>query len=450
MTDVTHTPETSVVAHMLASDDAIALVLGELVAATHFADPASRAIFAQIVDAWHEDRSTDALTIGRLTAATLGRLWDCDEPAATGRVQSLAQTARGDVLEHAQLVRRDHGYRQLTKLATELQRDISLEQDSPDELGGRYAAAATNISIGALRNREIISFEQLGQEFVNEQAEIMDAWSQGIEMGAFFGLSFMDNYTRGLQPGELFIMGGAPGAGKSGVAWKAGMNFAERQARVDEDRRMAALILSLEMGKRPSSIRLAQALAKVEGGAFREGSNTEGDLQAVKSEWGRRRKAPLFFNFTSTLKASQLRALVIEGIRRHNVGVLIIDHMRYFDMDGRYQSKLEEDEDKARFLKQSLAKDLDLAVICLAHTTKEVENSEDRKPRLAHLRGSGQIAAEADFVAFVHRPYQHASERAKAAGDVSPTEAQMVYAKNRHQPDATADFYFDASTLTIH
>lgn len=449
-TTATPEAEQSVIGHMLAEPQVIGEVVGSLLAAGQFADPGYRCLYAQIVDQWHEDRATDPLTIGRLAAKTLSRSWECEDGEVIARVQSLASHVQGDVLEHAGLIQRDHSYRELAQLARTTLRDVSLEVQSPDELAGQFAQSATEIAIGNIRKREIVSFADLGREFVAEQRHVMEARRAGIELGAYFGMSFLDSYVKGLLPTELFFLAGEPGAGKSSVAWKAAMNFAERQLRKPVDQRVGALVLSLEMGQRPSSIRMAQALAKVEGGQLREGKNSDSELDSVIFEWGQRKDLPLFFNFTSTLRSSQLKALVVESVRRHNVGLVVIDHMRYFDMDGRYGSKLEEDEDKARFLKQQLAKDLNIAVMCLAHTTKGIESTEDRRPRLSHLRGSGQIAAEADFVAFVHRPYNHASEADRSEGAVVRTDAELIYAKNRHGVDATADFYFDPSTLTIY
>ena len=87
-----------------------------------------------------------------------------------------------------------------------------------------------------------------------------------------------------------------------------------------------------------------------------------------------------------------MRALIIEAIRPHNVGLVVIDHMRYFDMDRRYQRVEEEDEAKAKFLKQDIATQLNVAVMVLAHTTKAIEQREDCRPRLSDLRGGGIVA----------------------------------------------------------
>lgn len=234
----------------------------------------------------------------------------------------------------------------------------------------------------------------------------------------------------------------------SSVWWTAGIRFAERQSARRPDQQIGTLILSLEMGREPSEIRVAQTLTQLNGRSFREATFSDGELQKVKSEWGRRKDIPLYFNHASTMKASQIRALCVEAIRRYNVGLVIIDHFRYFDMDRPFQNKNDEDDAKVRFLKEGLAKDLNLAVICIAHTVKTIE-TEDGRPTKKHLRGSGQISADADLVSFVYRPYMYASDRDKDDGEVRETDAELIWDKNRHQPPGAAEFYFEPSSMTV-
>lgn len=234
----------------------------------------------------------------------------------------------------------------------------------------------------------------------------------------------------------------------SALWWTAALRFAERQMSRQPQYRIGTLILSLEMGKEPSQGRLAQTLTSLDGRKFRESTFSDRDLQEVKSEWGRRKDLPLYFNHASSLRASQIRALCVEAIRRYNVGLVVIDHFRYFDMDRHYQNKNDEDDAKVRFLKEGLAKDLNLAVICIAHTVKAIETADGR-PTKKHLRGSGQISADADLVSFVYRPYNYASEKAKERGDVRETDAELIWDKNRNSTDGAAEFYFEPSTMTI-
>jgi replicative DNA helicase len=205
----------------------------------------------------------------------------------------------------------------------------------------------------------------------------------------------------------------------------------------------------LEMGEEQSNLRLAQTIAQRDGGKLREGDIAPGDFKRITYEWGRRKDLPLYFNFASSLRVSQMRALVVEAIRRHNVGLVVIDHFRYFDLDKRLRNPIDEDEEKARFLSNSIAKDLNVACVCIAHTTKGIENTPDRRPNLSHLRGSGQVAAHADFVSFVYRPWTYADDRDKDIGAVSQTDAEMIWRKNRHGLDGIAGFFFDPATMNI-
>jgi replicative DNA helicase len=448
-----HSPdaEASVVGGMLAESRVVGEVIGTLLEPRHFYLPAMRALFHEIVAAYYADDPIDPLSIGELTSKTLSRAWRCEEAEAVRRVQTLASGRRGsESVDHARIVKRDSDYRDLLDLAAKVQIAVAMEQENPDVVAGEVSQTAMQIATSTLLTHEILSFDDLGRRFEAQQRRLMAARAQGIELGAYFGLSFLDNFLRGLQPTELCIIAGEPGAGKSAVSWKATQNFGERQMQRPSDRRVGALVLSLEMGEEPSNVRLATANTGIDGGRMREGRTDEDDLHKIVTEWGKRKGIPVWFNFTSTLRSGQMRALIVEAIRRHNVGLVVIDHLRYFDMDGRFGSALEEEEAKARFLKEQIAKELNVAVIALAHTTKAIESTDDRRPRLSHLRGSGQVAAHADFVGFVYRPYNHAKREDIDEGKVKRTDAEMIWAKNRHGLDGTARFHFDPSTMNIH
>jgi replicative DNA helicase len=445
--------EQSVVGQCLATPKIVGQVVSTMLEAAHFFNPPMRALYDEIVQRYYADEAIDALTVGEHVGVTLARSWGVEESEAVARVQRLASGRQGRApaaIEHAKLVKRHADYRALLDLAEQIKRDVDNETDSPEQIAGLASQTAMQVATSTLLTQDLVTFEDLGRNFVREQRKLMAARAQGVELGAYFGLSFLDSYLRGLRPSELFFVAGEPGAGKSFVTWKAAQLFAERQMRKPPETRIGTLVLSLEMSEENSSTRVAQSLAKLDGGKLREGRTDDADLASVIAEWRKRKDLPLYFNFSSNMRASQLRALVVEAIRRHNVGLVVIDHFKYVDMDGRWRSDLEQEEAKARFLKQDVATQLNVAVICLAHTTKAIEGREDARPKLSHLRGSGQVAAHADFVGFVYRPYNHAKQDAIDAGEVKRTDAELIYAKSRHGLEGTADFFFDASTGTIY
>lgn len=449
-----HSPEAerAVLGRIMAQGNRLAgQVVGSLLEPTHFYSPANRLVYEAIYEAYYSDDPMDALTIGQLQAKKLAALWDCSEDEAVGRVRDMAegQTFTGQVSDHARIIKRASDYRLLLGVAKSIEESVSEQEQSPEEIGGVASQRAMRIATNTLLSHDLTNFGDLGREFVREAAQIMDARQRGYELGAYFDMRFIDDYLHGLQPTELWVFAGDPGAGKTAVSWASAMNFARRQMRQPEDRRIGTLVLSLEMGPLPSKMRVAQTLTGVDSGRMRDGTMSDADLQKITNAWGRERDLPLYFNFTSTMKASQMRALISESIRRYNVGLVVIDHFRHFRMDNRYDRQVQEDEDKVLFLKESIAKDLNVAVICLAHTTKFSEQNLNRRPTLSNLRGSGQIAATADFVSFMFRPFDHASEEEKSDGLVRETDAEMIWTKNRFGLDATAEFFFEPARMVI-
>lgn len=447
-----HSPEVeaSVLGQMLARPAVIPEVIGTMLDPGHFYQAANQLLYATLRDGYFDGTATDPLSVGERLAGRLARLWSCDEQTAVRRVQALAGGPfSGSAVAHAQLVKRDADYRALLEALDRARTQIGDESASPEEVAGVLAQETAKVATSSVLSAEIVSFADAGRAFVREARQAMGARAIGQELGAYFGIPAIDLFTKGLRPGELWMFGGPPGEGKTAVSQRAMLNFARRQAQRPPERQIASLVLSLEMGPVPTSERFAAMLTGVNTTLLREGTVTDADLQQVVAEWRKFADVPLYLNYASGLRYSQLRALISEAIRRHNVGVVMIDHFRYFHPDKRLSNRTDEEGDKAAFLKEQIAKDLNVAVICLAHTRKPDQSTSHGRPKLADLRGSQDIAAHADFVSFVFRPWLYASDRERDAGEVDETAAEMIWAKNRHANTGTGYFTFDAANMRI-
>lgn len=443
--------EVSVLGQIMAQGSVTAgEVIGTLLEGKHFYDAANRLIFERLVENYYADDPLDPITVGEAIAPRLSRTWGLDEDAAIAKVRQMATGQRhvGSVLDHAKIVKREFDNRWLLEIAATAERLVHEGEKSPEEIGSLISHDSMRVATDSLLTQELQSFGDAGRELVSRVRVERDLVQSGVELGAYTGFNFIDDHTAGVRPTELLFSAGEPGVGKSAVWWRAVQGFAERQMRKQPDQRVGTLILSLEMGREPSQIRVAQQLTGIDGRLLRESKFDDHDLQQVVTEWGRRKDLPLWFSHASTIRASQMRALCVEAIRRYNVGLILIDHFRYFDMDRRFDNPNQEDDAKVRFLKEGLAKDLNLAVICIAHTVKSIE-SADGRPTKKHLRGSGQISADADFVSFVYRPFPYATEKAKERGDVRETDAELIWDKNRHGGDGVAEFYFEPKKMEI-
>lgn len=442
--------ERAVIGRIFASGEKQAAQVVGVLQHEDFSVPAHSLIYKKITSHFYEDEPLDPITIGSQIAGPLAALWQVSEDQAIVRCRELGQANyTGSITDHAEVVRGEARKRRLLSLSKFLIEQVAEDKRGVDEIASIVSERAMRVATDTMLTADINEFGDLGRAFVNDMNAIRKAAEEGIELGAIFGLPFIDKFTRGLQPTELLISAGEPGVGKSSVWWKAGISFAERQMRLPKEDRLGTLICSLEMGREPSNMRLAQTITGIDGGLMREGKITDNDMNKIVSAWRAKQDIPLYFNFSSAVRASQLRAIVVEAIRRHNVGLVIVDHFRHFRADRRFDNAVQEDEEKVRFLKESICKDLNVAVICIAHTTKGIASTDDRRPEMTHLRGSYQVAADADFVCFLYRPYKYASEDAKSMGDVTPTDAEMIFRKNRHGIEGIEPFYFDPETMSI-
>lgn len=450
-TAVPHSPdaEEAVVSRLLREPALTGQVVGTQLEAGHFHLAATRLLYDALVEAFYAEDPVDPLVIGRLHAKKLARIWNVSERQAIRLVVELGQRASdGSPTEHAGLIRRDADYRRLLSLADDIRDRVASESEAPDEIAGIASQSALAIAAGGVAAQELVSFEDAGRAFVHDIQVRKAAREQGVELGVYFGLTAIDSFVRGLQPTELLLLAGEPGTGKSAICSRGTLTFAASQAQRPEEKRIGSLIISLEMGPSPSNARFASMLGQIAGEDLREAKITSVQLATLIERWRDRASTPLWFNYAPTLRASQLRALISEAIRRHNVGLVVIDHFRMWDLDRRLPNKTDEDEEKVRFLKEQIAGALNVAVVCLAHTRKPDPGSNGR-PQMADLRGSYQVAAHSDLVGFIYRPSMYATRAQIEKGETKDTDAEMIWAKNRHGKPGSMSFYLDASRMLI-
>lgn len=441
--------EQSVVTRMLREQNVIGQVATSTLTGDDFADGAMKYIFNKLVENFYADDPTDAVSIATLSARYLAKVWGGAEHEAKERVLALAASEPpGRTEDHVGLVKEGSNARRLFAVVQAAHADLRGGELPAEAVAGRLAQDAAMIATGGLTAGGAISFADAGRNFLAEVERDRKAKAAGLDLGAKFGIGAVDGWTHGLLPTELLLSASEPGVGKSTLWWRAALNFADRQMSRPANRRIGTLVLSLEMGEKPSSHRVATMLSGVPTSKMREGTLTDAELKKIVDDWRRREEYPLWFDYSSYIRASALRALVAEHVRRHNVGLVVIDHFRMFNMDRPPRTVLEHEEEKITFLKQQIAKDMNLAVVCLAHTRK-IEDERGR-PRPSDLRGSDQMRAMADFVPFLWRPEMYATEHELDVGIVEKNKAFLVWAKNRHGITADSELFLDLERMSAY
>ena len=193
----------------------------------------------------------------------------------------------------------------------------------------------------------------------------------------------------GLRDGQLCVVGGRPGAGKSVLMLQMGL------AAVTDDQITA--VVSLEM----TAAELAGRLES----RFQDPEKLEG--------------LPLVF-MDSTSNLGTILALLRVLARRKKLGCVVVDYLQLLEVTtGRHENRERQIATASRNLKR-LAIELKVPVIVGSQLNRESAKNEG-KPKLTDLRESGAIEQDADIVLLLH-----------AEETESGTRHNLQVAKNRN------------------
>jgi replicative DNA helicase len=271
----------------------------------------------------------------------------------------------------------------------------------------------------------------------------------------------LDMRTGGLRPGELWVLGGRLGQGKTilgtGFTRKAG----EHGARLIADREMGvgALLFSLEMPEEQVIARLLADIAYrprnlITFGQILRGELEEQDLDRLEEARAHLERLPLAIDVAPGLSvaeiASRIRAeKALMRKRNAQLAVVVIDYLKFVWATDRYRGlRVYEIGEITGTLKQ-LAKAENICVVLLVQANRAVEAKDrrDKRPGMAHLRDSGDI--EADAMSRSSTASRSTSSRLRSSYEAKPKrwsltprrefKGEIIVAKSRSGPTGTTN-----------
>jgi replicative DNA helicase len=244
-----------------------------------------------------------------------------------------------------------------------------------------------------------------------QHLDLIDARGEGKISGLSTGFHDLDELLDGgMVRGNLVVVGARPSMGKTAFAMTLGLHMAATYA---------VGMFSMEMPHSDVRDRQAAILGRVPIAAIKRPKRGEG-LDYNRIVDGVERSKALRWNVSDrgNLNILQVRSMARSLKRRRGLDVMA-------GLDSK-QSRAYQIEEISRGLK-SLAKELDIVVVCLAQVNRGAAEKLTQPPSLHELRDSGAIEQDADVVAFIHRPIQANPE----AGEQFRNYAQLRLAKNR-------------------
>lgn len=217
------------------------------------------------------------------------------------------------------------------------------------------------------------------------------------------GFEDYDEVFGGLLKGEILVIGGRPGMGKTQFIVNMAVNIASQN--------IPCGFISLESSAFLLTNRFISNISKVPHLNLMRGIESDNQKAAIKNAVDILNTLPVFISdqFITSLFSviERCRQLVNEN----KVEVIMID---YLQMMGNYSRRYNRETELAVIMRElkKVAKELNVAIVLTSQLSRQVENRPggSKRPQLSDLRESGAIEQDADRVLFIYRPEYYGLE----------------------------------------
>ncbi len=227
---------------------------------------------------------------------------------------------------------------------------------------------------------EIDRLHRNGSEFVGIQSGFID----------------LDRIISGFTPGQLIIVAGRPGSGKTTFA----MNIVEHVT----EKGHFVLVFNLEMTKRMLAMKSLSSIGKIPYELLKKGQIND-HCQQLTVAVSKSKDRHLYVDDNARLTSSQIvsRARKIAQKAGKKLDLIVLDYLQLLNDKGEGHERIT----KISRAMKIAAKDLNCPVIALSQLSRALEQRQNKRPILADLRESGAIEQDADTVLMVYRDEIH-------------------------------------------
>ncbi|WP_424312342.1 replicative DNA helicase [Haloferula sp.] len=328
-------------------------------------------------------------------------------------------------MTHLGIVKDKYVLRSIIQTCTE---SITEAYDNPEEtqqLLDRVEQSVLGIRQGNESARGFDIKESVGEVMTRFQ-EIL-AGEMEVQ-GVATGYPDLDRMSKGLKPGEMFVVAARPSMGKTSLM----MNLVEHMS---IDQGVPSMVFSCEMTAFQIVQRLVFSRARFAmsqlGKGFKPNKESLIKLKRAAQEVA---SAKLWVDDTAGIPIETLRAKARRRKREDNIGLIAIDYLQLLKSNSKQAANSREREigEISAGIK-ALAKELSIPIIVLAQLNRGPEGRTGKSlgvPRMSDLRESGTIEQDADMIGLLYRTAYYAEteeEKEEEAG-----KAELVLAKNRN------------------
>ena len=289
--------------------------------------------------------------------------------------------------------------------------------------------STTEILDGAQQDLLALTERQAARGFISLDAVLRDqtmpmldrafASKTGVT-GIPTGFDDLDSFLRGLQPGDLVLVGARSSTGKTSFVTEMMRHIAVHSG-------LPSGLFSLEMSAGAIGGRLLIAQAQIDGHRLLGGVLPDHEWPRVSSAMSVLSGAPIHIDGTPNITVAEMRARARRLRAEHGLSLVVVDYVQLMNGTQRAETRNLELAAISRGLK-ALAKELELPVVVLSQLNRATEARPGGRPQISDLRDCGALEQDADVVLLLHR------EELYRPSDENRGIVEVIIAKHRNGP----------------
>lgn len=250
--------------------------------------------------------------------------------------------------------------------------------------------------------------------------------------GRSWGIKDIDITTGGKSPGDWWVLGGRPGAGKTALLCNSILK--------DGENGVPILFFEKEMNYQSLVERLVAIDSGVSIHKIRLGILDKNQVALIAESMKKIRKYPIYIDTTFSSDIHSIESTIYKFKATKGIEVVYLDYL---------QLLAERDENQTHELGRIsrtcklLANDQNVCVIGASQLNRGVEIRDNKRPVMSDLRQSGNLEEDADFVVGLYRDEYYF----KDTKDKNLME--FIILKARNGPIGTVTVRFDSESNRI-
>jgi replicative DNA helicase len=273
--------------------------------------------------------------------------------------------------------------RRVIQVAADITADVYQSNNSKDTMA-RAESMIQSVTNKAVKGKPKY-LSDIAQEWeVTERTE--------REGGLHIGVLTVDNIMGGVHDGEVMVLAGRPGCGKSALM--------VQMAIVEAQKGGPCFITSLEMHRHKIYERMLSHLSLVNSRTIWRGVTMESDITSVEYAKGIAMTLPIMLDDCVEDRAEGMLARIKINVQRHKIRTIFVDYIGLMRTAEKFKNRNDELAAISRAFKL-LAMELNIRVVVLSQLNRDAAGG---RPRVYHLRDSGAIEQDANKIVLISFP----------------------------------------------